>query len=396
MSRRSHCQELDSLDLLASSRSKFELDDEQIYLGGASVGPMARMVGSQLGDALVTSWNQRLGRKAEGADRHEIPRRIGEMIAQLIGGSPGEVTLANDYQVNLFHVLDVALGLKKTGHILTEGGSTPGRWQVAHAGCRVKTVERHGIREAIDQRVAAVLLAHVDEKSGHMHEMEQVNRAANGVGAFTVWDLSQSAGVVPINLSSAGADFAAGSMVGYLCGGPSSSGYSFVSNARRPRRELRTLGMSDPREWISVGYGVMEAIDGSQSPFVTASLFGLASVEIALRTWVAIDMIQVRAKSIALTDLFLECFAERCAGLGFTVLSPVNAAQRGAHVSLTHVNAPEIAEALATRRVIVDRFSAGAIRFALSPLYTRFVDVWDAVECLAEVAAPFRPRHGIG
>jgi kynureninase len=235
---------------------------------------------------------------------------------------------------------------------------------------------------------ALVTFSHVSYRSAHIAEMAQINALAHGAGALTLWDLSHSAGSVPVALDDELSDLAVGCTYKYLNGGPGAPAYMYV--AAELQAELRQpiwgwLGRRDPFE-MAPGYLAAEGIRGFLSG--TPPVLALAAVDEGVRLVAEAGMEPIRDKGIALTELAIALADARLAELGVTLASPRQATRRGAHVALAHPDARALCRGLIERRVIVDFRGPDVIRFGLSPLTTRFVDVWDGIETLRELLSP--------
>ena len=242
------------------------------------------------------------------------------------------------------------------------------------------------IPAAIDARTAVVSLTHVNYKTGRVHDMAAITRRAHEAGALVLWDLAHSAGALPVDLNGAGADFAVGCGYKYLNGGPGAPAFLFV--AERHQAAARSpltgwMGHADPFAFVP-GYrpakGILRQLCG------TPAVVAMAALETSLDVMLEAEMAAIRAKSLALGDLFLTLAKERLGGFGFGDPTPPRA-ERGSQVGLTHPEGYAIMQALIARRVIGDFRAPDLLRFGLTPLYVRYVDVFDAVATLADIMA---------
>ena len=393
MTSRDDALALDRADPLASLREEFLLPDEVIYLDGNSLGPLhrdvaaavERVVHEEWAKGLIGSWNQ--------AAWIELPVRVGDRIAPLIGAAPGQVLCCDSVSVNLFKLIAAAFDLRPGRRILlSDHGNFPtdlyvagGAARVLGGGRQLRLVDREAIEAGLVGDIALLMLSHVDFRSGELHDMARLTRAAHDAGALVLWDLSHSVGVMPIALDELDVDFAVGGTYKFLNGGPGSPAFLYV--ARRHQQQAQTpipgwLGHAAPFEFAESyepAPGVARFTAG------TPDVIAMSAVEAALGTWERVTLEAVREKSIALTELFLGLAAERLGGLGFENASPLSPWRRGSQVSLAHPDAYAIVQALAARKVIGDFRAPDLLRFGFAPLYTRFVDAWDAVEQLASV-----------
>ena len=396
---------MDAADRLAPLRQLFELPPEVIYLDGNSLGALPkatadrvqRTVRDEWGRGLITSWNH--------AGWIDLPRRLGDKIARLVGAAPGELAVADSTSINLFKVLWGALALRQGQGsqrrvIVSERSNFPTDLYIAQSiaathGCELRLVAADELASALDERTALLMLTHVNYRTGAMHDMAALTRAAHDAGALCVWDLAHSAGAVPVDLNGCGADFAVGCGYKYLNGGPGAPAFVWI-HARHAARFEQPLagwmGHASPFDF-SPEYrgasGITRALCG------TPPVLSMAALECGVDSVLAAEplggMRALRDKSLALTRAFADLVDARCAGHELEVVSPRIDAQRGSQVCLTRRDgAYAIVQALIARGVIGD-FRAGEpgvpdiLRFGFTPLYLRFVDVWDAVEHLRQV-----------
>ncbi|MDQ6774076.1 MAG: kynureninase [Candidatus Dormibacteraeota bacterium] len=401
-SARTSAQQLDGSDPLARFRDLFELEPGLVYLDGNSLGAMPRTASARLQRVLAEEWGQGLIRSWNRAGWVDAALSSGTKIARLLGASPGEVVVADNTTVNLYKALAAALRLRPGGTILTDTGNFPTDLYVAEAvaaqfgASAVKRVPRGDVAAAIQHGVSVLLLTQVDYRSGNLLDMAEITARAHEAGAIAVWDLSHSAGALPIDLNAADADLAVGCTYKFLNGGPGAP--AFIYAARRLHASLETPipGWFGHADTFAFGESYAPAGDVARFQSGTPGILGLTALDSALDIWLEADMEQVRAKSIALADLLAARVDERCAGLGVEVGSPRRASERGSQVCLRHALASQVVQALGARGVIVDCRPPDVIRFGLTPLYTRFVDVWDATEALAQVletGAHLDPLH---
>jgi kynureninase len=396
---------LDAADRLAPLRQLFELPAEVIYLDGNSLGALPkaapdrvqRTLRDEWGRGLITSWNH--------AGWIELPRRLGDKIARLVGAAPGELVVADSTSINLFKVLWAALSSQRAHApqrrvILSERSNFPTDLYIAQslAAARdfeLRLVSAEQLGEALDDSVAVLLLTHVNYRTGFMHDMAALTRAAHAAGALAVWDLAHSAGAVPVDLNGTQADFAVGCGYKYLNGGPGAPAFVWMHGRHAASFEQPLsgwMGHAAPFDFspeYRPAAGITRALCG------TPPVLSMVALECGLDTLLAAEpyggMRALREKSLALTRCFTELVDARCADHGLAVVSPRNDALRGSQVCLTRdEGAYAIVQALIARGVIGDFRSGEAgvpdiLRFGFTPLTLRFVDVWDAVEHLRQV-----------
>ena len=407
------CMALDAQDPLRELRHQFTLPDGVIYLDGNSLGVLPDITASRVAATVTEEWGQGLIRSWNNAGWFDMPQRLGNKIAQLIGAAPGEVVATDSTSINLFKVLSTALSIAaidtpKRKVLVSERSNFPTDLYIAEALCKERgltllLVDAQNIQAALTTDVAVLMLTHVNYRTGAMHDMQAVTGAAHAKSILCIWDLAHSAGAVPVDLTAANADFAVGCGYKYFNGGPGAPAFVWVNPKHTARDVWQPLagwwGHAAPFAFTpdyQAAPGITRYLCGSQPVLsMTALDCGLDSV-LAAEPLGGMDAL--RKKSLALTDLFIELFEARCEGHGLGLATPREHAQRGSQVGLTRSEgAHAIVQALIARGVIGD-FRAGnpstslggtgsldILRFGFTPLYTRFEDVWNAVEHLRQV-----------
>jgi kynureninase len=382
----------DASDPLASFRARFYLPAGVIYLDGNSLGalPLAtpglvdQAMQQQWGDSLIRSWNVH--------DWIGAPRRLGDKIAGLIGADPGEVLVADSTSVNLFKLLAAALAYQSGRRtVLSESGNFPTDLYMAEGLTkmlderRLKTVAADAILDAIDDDVAVLMLTHVHYKTGRKLDMAAITAAAQAKGVLVLWDLSHSAGAIPVDLNGCGADLAVGCGYKYLNGGPGAPAFLFV--AERWQDKLQSplagwMGHARPFDFIDA-YEPKAGID--RFACGTPPMLSLLALEQGVDLMLMADADLIARKAQGLSALFVESVEALCDGLGLSLISPRPFGDRGSHVSFAHEQAYAVCQALIARGVIGDFRAPDAVRFGFTPLYTSYADVWTAADILAEV-----------
>ena len=411
------CRALDAQDPLAPLRTQFTLPEGVIYLDGNSLGVLPAAAPARIAEVVTREWGDGLIRSWNSARWFDLPQRLGDKVARLVGAAPGEVVCTDSTSVNLYKVLFAALSQvrqQETGArklVVSERSNFPTDLYIAESLCRergftLKLIEASELPSVLTDEVAVLMLTHVNYRTGAMHDMKAVTSAAHAVGALTVWDLAHSAGAVPVALNDSEADYAIGCGYKYLNGGPGAPAFVWV-HARHADAFEQPLsgwwGHAAPFEFTPhyrPAAGVGRYLCGTQ-PVVA-----LAGLECGLDTVLAAEafngdagpMAALRRKSLALTDAFIALVEQRCAGR-FALITPRAHAQRGSQVCLAmrepHPTAAyAIVQALIARGVIGDYRAGDAtggsdlphiLRFGFTPLYLGFEDVWNAVEHLVQV-----------
>jgi kynureninase len=394
---RAHAERLDAADPLAAYRDRFVIDDPAtIYLDGNSLGrlPVAirerlsRLV-DQWGSQLVSAWHEWI----------DLPERAGDLLAaEVLGARPGEVIVTDSTTVNLFKLASAVLDTRP-GAVLTDTENFPTDRYVLEGVAR-----RHGRelrylepdpldgpqpgdveRACAGDDVALVSLSHVAYRSGALADIEAITGAAD---VPVLWDVSHSAGVVPVELEKRGIELAVGCTYKYLNAGPGAPAFLYVREQLQGRLGNPIQGWFAQRDQFQMGReydpepGIRRFLVG------TPPILQLAAVEEGVRLTGEAGIDSLRAKAIALTELIVAFHDEKLAPLGFELGTTRDPARRGAHISLTHPEAWPICRALIERAGVIPDFrEPDSIRLGVAPLYTRFADVYDALERLRKLVA---------
>ncbi|MET9793928.1 kynureninase [Nocardiopsis alba] len=389
---REECVELDAADPLAPLREEFVLPEGVIYLDGNSLGALPRSTPGRVADMIEREWGRDLIRSWNDAGWWDKPRTLGAKVAPLVGADPDEVIVGDGTSANLFKALVAAVRLSGRSVVLGEAGNFPTDLYVTEGAVSLLGAEQRrvdpdgpGLAEELGRGdVAALLLSHVDYRSGVLRDMAGITRLAHEHGALVIWDLCHSVGAVPIDLSGLEVDFAVGCTYKYLNGGPGAPSFLYAARRHHAVADQPLSGWhghARPFDFTpdyEPSPGVSRFLSGSQ-PLVAD-----AALEAGLDVWAKADMDRVRAKSLAMTDLFLA----RAASVGLSSITPAEHERRGSQVALLQ---PEegagypIVQALIERGVIGDFRAPDVMRFGFTPLYLRYVDVFDAATALVEV-----------
>jgi len=416
MITRNDCLARDVNDPLAPLRDRFALEraDEQgvIYLDGNSLGALPKATADRVRQVVEEEWGAGLIRSWNSAGWITLSQRIGDKIARVVGAGPGELIVADSTSVNLYKVLSAAIAIASANadaphrrRIVSERTNFPTDLYIADSlaqahGLELTLVDEDEIAAQLDERLAILLLTHVNYRTGRMHRMAEITRAAHDAGAIMIWDLAHSAGAVPVHLYGDGtieeaADFAVGCGYKYLNGGPGAPAFAWA-HPRHTARMDREAWQQPLSGWM--GHAAPFAFTPDYQPAAGMSRFmcgtppilSLAALECGIDTVLAADahggLAAIRRKSVALTELFIDLVESRCAGHGLTLATPRDPDARGSQVAFAHATAGyAIMQSLIARGVIGDFRAPDLLRFGFTPLYTRFVDVWDATARLEQV-----------
>ena len=375
----------------ARTRAAFHLPKGVIYLDGNSLGPMPRAavervrgcVAEEWGEMLITGWNK--------AGWMDLPAKLGDRIGRLIGAAPGTVVLGDTLSIKVYQALASALELNPGRKvILSDTGNFPSDLYMADGlvrtlgqGYELRTVAPEEVEAAITADLAVLMLTEVDYRTGRKHDMKHLIAKAHAAGVLVVWDLAHSAGALPVDLSGADADFAVGCTYKYLNSGPGGPAFIYVAPrlAERVRPALSGwLGHESPFAF-DIGYRPGRGIERMRVG--TPPVLQLAALEASMDIWDTVDMADVRARAIELTEAFIKGVEAACPTL--TLASPRDPQVRGSQVSFRHKEGYAIMQALIARGVIGDFRAPDILRFGFTPLYTTMDDVTGAVAILAEV-----------
>lgn len=371
------------------SRAAFHLPEGITYLDGNSLGPMpraatervARMMADEWSEMLITGWNR--------AGWMDQPRRVGDRIARLIGAGEGQVVMGDTLSIKVFQAVSAARALRPDRRvILSDSGNFPSDLYVAQGlaqavGAELRVVAPEDVEAAIDTDLAVLMLTEVDYRTGRRHDMAALTALAHQAGALTVWDLAHSAGALDVDLLGADADFAVGCTYKYLNGGPGAPAFIWTN----PR--LADAAQPILQGWM--GHAAPFAFDLDYRPAAgiermrvgTPPVIALTALEAALDVWDSVDMADLRAASVALTERFIAGVEAECPGL--ILNSPRDPARRGSQVGFRHPQGYAVMQALIAEGVIGDFRAPDVLRFGFAPLYNGTDDVDHAVTVLARI-----------
>ncbi len=404
---------LDAADPLAGLRERFVLDDT-VYLDGNSLGALPAAVPDRVADVVRRQWGELRIRSWEESGWWTAPERIGDRIAPLVGAGPGQIVVGDSTSVNVFKALVAAVRLAGDGRdeILVDATTFPTDGYIAGSaarmtGCTLRPVAPAEVPGALTDRTAAVLLNHVDYRTGRLHDLPGLTAAVHEAGAYAVWDLCHSAGALPVGLDEHGVGLAVGCTYKYLNGGPGSPAYLYVRRDLQSRFDSPLPGWNSHAEPFGMRPGYTPADGAPRARVGTPDILSMLALEAALEVWDGVSIEAVRAKSLALTDFFLECVAAYVPEGRVESLTPAGHAERGSQVALRcspklsasfeQGGAPiagEVMKRLIGRGVVGDFRRPDVLRFGFTPLYVGFGDAERAARVLAEVlVARARPHR---
>lgn len=377
----------DDADELAHLRDRFTLPDGVVYLDGNSLGALPAGVPDRVADVVREQWGKGLIGSWFGAGWWEAPERIGDRIAALIGAAPGQVVVGDSTSVNVFRALVMAQRLSGRDEIVVDATTFPTDGYLAESAAKMTgctLVAAHPRELKLTDRTAAVLLNHVDFRSGELWDMPALTAAIHDAGAYAVWDLSHSAGALPLALDAHGVDFAVGCTYKYLNGGPGAPAYCYVRADLLPRVEQPLPGWCSHGDPFGMEAGYRPATGVTRLRTGTPEVISLLALDAALDVWEGVDLAAVRAKSLALTSFFVECVHALVPAERVTVLTPQ---ARGSQIALACDGAEAVMNALIKAQVVGDYRPPDVLRFGFAPLYLRFADALRAAEVIAQVLA---------
>ena len=377
----------------AATKAMFDLPDEVIYLDGNSLGPLPRAAAARVGGMLTGEWGKMLITGWNKAGWMAMPMALGDRIGRLIGAEPGHTVVGDTLSIKVYQALASALDLNPDRRVvLSDSGNFPTDLYMAQGllasldkNYELRVVTPEDVAEHITDEVAVLMLTEVDYRTGRKHDMAALTAMAHAAGVLTVWDLAHSAGALPVDLAGAGADFAVGCTYKYLNGGPGAPAFIYVAprHAERVRPALSGwLGHEAPFAFdpdYRPGAGIERMRVG------TPPVMQMAALETALDVWDHADMADVRARSVALCEMFIAGVEAACPDL--SLASPRDATARGSQVSFRFEHGYAAMQALIDRGLIGDFRAPDIMRFGFTPLYIGETEVQGAVAILKDVIA---------
>ncbi|MFD7993033.1 kynureninase [Streptomyces mexicanus] len=414
-------EKLDAADELGALRDRFVLD-ETVYLDGNSLGALPAHVPDRLADVVRRQWGELRIRSWQESGWWTAPERIGDRIAPLVGAAPGQIVVGDSTSVNVFKALVAAVRMAREtgggpdgapgaaggapGASIGEPGGAPGdgprdeilvdattfptdgyiaRSAARMTGCTLRPVVPGDVPGALSGRTAAVLLNHVDYRTGRLHDLPSLTAAVHEAGAYVVWDLCHSAGALPVGLDEHGVDLAVGCTYKFLNGGPGAPAFLYVRHALQDRFDSPLPGWNSHAEPFGMQPEYVPAHGAPRGRVGTPDILSMLALEASLEVWDGVPIEAVRAKSLALTDFFLECVAAYVPAGRVECVTPVAHEDRGSQVALRCPDAGQVMERLIAEGVVGDFRYPDVLRFGFTPLYVRFADVERAARVLAAV-----------
>ncbi|GAA3016198.1 kynureninase [Streptomyces drozdowiczii] len=388
---RERAQALDTDDTLAPLRELFTLDDT-VYLDGNSLGALPRHVPARMQEVLTREWGELRIRSWGESGWWTAPERIGDRIAPIVGAAPGQIVVGDSTSVNVFKALVAATRLAPEGRdeILVDAQTFPTDGYIAASaarmtGHRIVPVAPADVPDALGPRTAAVLLNHVDFRWGRLHDLPGLTAAVRAAGAIAVWDLCHSAGALPVGVDEHGVDLAVGCTYKYLNGGPGSPAYLYVAERHQAAFDSPLPGWTSHADPFAMTPGYTPADGAVRGRVGTPDILSMLALEASLDVWDGVGIDAVRAKSLALTDFFLECVEAYAPEGRVTSITPAAHAERGSQVALRCDDAEPVMAELIARGVVGDLRRPDVLRFGFTPLYVGFADAERAARVLAEV-----------
>ncbi|RCK38697.1 kynureninase [Thalassospira xiamenensis] len=375
----------------AATKALFHIPDGVIYLDGNSLGAMPKTAAARAKSMISDEWGEMLIRGWNDAGWMEQPKRVGDLVARLIGAAPGTVVMGDTLSIKVYQALASALEMKPDRKVVvSDNGNFPTDLYIADGliksldkGHVLKTPNPEDVESLINEDLAVLMLTHVDYRTGRMYDMKRITKMAHDAGAIVIWDLAHSAGAVPADLAGCEADFAVGCTYKYLNGGPGAPAFIYVrpDHAKTVRPALSGwLGHAAP---FAFDLEYSPAPDVSRMRVGTPPVIQMTVLEEAMKAWDGVEMADIRKRSIELCELFIAGVEASCPML--ELASPRDANKRGSQVSFRFENGYAVMQALIARGVIGDFRAPDIIRFGFTPLYIDNNDVDGAVRILAEI-----------
>lgn len=364
-----------------------------VYLDGNSLGPPVAGSSERSIQAIENEWGQQLISAWNSAHWMSLPKRVGDRIAPVIGAPKGSVAMGDTLSIKVYQALAAALKMRPDRRVvLSDRGNFPtdlymaqGLLDTMDQGYELRTPAPEEVADAIDKSVAAVMLTHVDYRTGRIHDMIEVTRQAHAAGAITIWDLAHSAGAMPLSIEQVETEFAVGCTYKYLNGGPGAPAFIYV------RPDIVDSVQSPLAGWL--GHRAPFAMESRYRPALgterfrigTPSIIQFVLLDHAMSVWEEVELPDIRAASIALSETFVAEVEARCPML--KLVSPRDSQQRGSQVSFSFERGYAVVQALSDQGIIADFREPDIMRFGIAPLYLDESDILQAAEILESIMA---------
>lgn len=369
----------------------FELPDGIIYLDGNSLGPLPKGAADRVHQLMSQEWGTGLIRSWNTAGWMDLPRKVGNRIAGLVGAPDGSIATGDTLSIKVYQALAAALKMRPDRRvILSDSGNFPSDLYMADGliktidkGYEIRTPAPLDVAANITDDVAVVMLTHADYRSGRLHDMATITKAAHAAGAVMIWDLAHSAGAVAVDLSACGAEFAVGCTYKYLNGGPGAPAFIYVRPDIVDTIEPALSGWLGHDAPFAMDLDYRPAMATERMRVGTPSILQFAALDVALDAWDGVEMSDLRAASIELSELFIKEVEARCPSL--TLASPRDPNARGSQVSFAFEHSYPAMQALIAHGVIGDFRAPDLMRFGFTPLYLDRGDILAAIDILETV-----------
>jgi kynureninase len=372
---------LDALDPLASWRDEFVVIDESlVYLDGNSLGMMPRRTAARLQRVLNDEWAGGLIRSWD--DWLDMPQRVGDRLAPIIGARPGEVAVHDSTTVNLYQLVDAACALRPDRvAIAISAADFPTDRYVVDGIAKSRGLEVRDGFEHLDD-VAVAVRSVVDYRTAEVvNDLPGETARATAAGCLSLWDLSHAAGVLQVDLSAGGVQLAVGCTYKYLNGGPGAPAFSYVAREMQATLPQPIWGWFAQIDQFEMGPTFNAHPDIRRVLLGTPSILALAAAEEGIAVTVVAGIEAIMKKARALTEVGIDLSDQ----LELVTSTPRDPLRRGGHLAVKHPEARRLVTELVGRGVITDFRDPDIVRIGCSPLTTRFTDVFDGLTRLAAI-----------
>ncbi len=369
----------------------FDIPEGVIYLDGNSLGPLPKGATERAAEVISREWGSELIRAWNSADWISLPQRVGDRIGRLIGAPSGSVATGDTLSIKVYQALAAALKMRPDRRvILSDKGNFPTDLYMAQGligtidkGYELHTPAPEDVLDAINEDIAVVMLTQVDYRSGRMHDMNAVTKAAHAAGAVMIWDLAHSAGAVPVDMAGSNAEFAVGCTYKYLNGGPGAPAFIYARPDIVESVQPALAGWMGHDAPFAMELGYRPAMSTERLRVGTPPIVQLSILDTALDAWEGVEMNDIREASLELSELFISEVENRCPQL--ELASPRDPQTRGSQVSFAFEDGYAAMQALIDLGVIGDFRAPNIMRFGFTPLYLDASDVRAAVDILGRV-----------